>query len=153
MGVIRVIRKSNSGSTRIVDTVYFTVNDTKSLASAVLLKNYYWERDEDNVKSIENRMRMIGFSRTYLNKVKAETGDLCCAYCPKTGLIIEEDKMKVPNHIKATIDHIVPISKGGGLFDYENLTVACGKCNSSKGSLSVEEFTKRKNHGNVKTTS
>ncbi len=152
MKVLKVIKKSNSGSTKWVDSVYFTVDKPNTYASYILLKDYYWERDEDNAKSIANRMRMIGFSRTYLTQVKETTGDLCCSYCPKTNLIIEMEGMKVPNGIKATIDHIVPISKGGPLFDLNNIAVACGKCNHKKDNLTLEEFLKKiKNEKNKRT--
>lgn len=140
----QLVKKSGSGSTKWVDTIYFEINDAKTYASYLLLKDYYWQRDEDNVKSIANRMRMIGFSRTYLTGVLEATGKLQCTYCPKDNLIIELEGMQVPNGIKATIDHINPISNGGGLFDHENLCVACGTCNGKKGSLSVEEFNKRR---------
>lgn len=32
-----------------------------------------------------------------------------------------------------TVDHIIPLSKGGAPFDKENLTTLCGPCNTSKG--------------------
>lgn len=140
----QIIKKSGSGSTKWVDNIYFDITDAKTYASSILLKNYYYQRDEDNVNSIANRMRMIGFSRTYLTHILETTGSLSCSYCPKTNLIIELDGMKVPNGSKATIDHIVAISKGGALFDYANLCVSCGKCNSNKGSKSLEEFLKNR---------
>jgi len=147
MVVQQIVKKSHSGSTKWVETIYFNVDKPNTYASYVLLKNYYWERDEDNINSIANRMRMIGFSRTYLTHIKETTGDLCCAYCPKTNLIIELDGMRVSNDSKATIDHIVAISNGGALFDYKNLCVACGTCNSKKSNKTVEEFLKnRKNN-------
>jgi 5-methylcytosine-specific restriction endonuclease McrA len=136
----QVVRKSNSGSTKWVDSIYYFVESPKTHASYILLKNYYWEQDEDNLKLIANRMKMVGFSRTYLTKVLEATGILCCTYCNKKGLIIELEGMKVANGSKATIDHIVPISKGGDLFNYENLCVACGSCNGKKGDKPVEEF-------------
>lgn len=145
MKVQQVIQKSNSGSTKWADTVYFKIDKPNTYASYVLLKDYYWERDEDNAKSIANKMRMIGFSRTYLIHIKETTGSLNCSYCLKTNLIIELEGMKVPNNQKATIDHILAISKGGGLFDYDNICVACGKCNSKKGDKSVEEFLNNRN--------
>lgn len=140
MEVQKVVKKSGSGSTKWVDTIYFEIDKPNTYASYILLKNYYWNRDEDNLNSIANRMRMIGFSRTYLTHIQETTGSLNCSYCPKKNLIIELEGMKVPNYQKATIDHILAISKGGALFEYDNLCVACGKCNSKKGSLSVEEF-------------
>ncbi len=140
MEVLKVTKKSGSGSTKWVDRIYFEIDKPNTYASSILLKNYYWDRDEDNAKSIANRMRMIGFSRTYLTHIKETTGNLCCSYCSKKNLIIELHGMKVSSARKATIDHIIPISNGGALFDYSNITVACGTCNRKKGSLSLEEF-------------
>ena len=51
-----------------------------------------------------------------------------CAYCGK--------KLKLA---KATCDHIVARSKGGG-NGVENLHPACRLCNSMKGAESVESF-------------
>lgn len=118
----QVIKKSNSGSTKLVDNVYFEITKPNTYASSVLLKNYYSELDEDNVKSIANRMRMIGFSRTYLSKLKVVTGVLTCSYCDKPNLIIELDGMRVPNAQKA-----------------------CGKCNSKKSNKSLETFLSERN--------
>ena len=38
-----------------------------------------------------------------------------------------------------TIDHVIPISKGGKTT-YSNCVCACKKCNEEKGNLSLEEF-------------
>jgi len=48
-----------------------------------------------------------------------------CAYCGST-----ED---------LTIDHIVPLSRGGA-HSFDNLTVACGTCNNSKGAKKLIEW-------------
>jgi 5-methylcytosine-specific restriction endonuclease McrA len=40
----------------------------------------------------------------------------------------------------ATIDHVIPLSKGGNKYDESNLVIACKTCNKKKGSMSVEEF-------------
>lgn len=140
MEIQRVIQKSKSGSTHIVNTVYFEVTSANTLAAAVLLHDYYRQRDVDKILTIGDKMRKVSFSRTYLNKVVAEKGVLSCSYCPKTNLIIEEHGMRVPNNNKATIDHIVPISKGGGVFDVANVCVCCGKCNTKKGNKSLKQF-------------
>jgi 5-methylcytosine-specific restriction endonuclease McrA len=60
-----------------------------------------------------------------------------CFYCGKTGLDHNADAW---DDNLATLDHVVPLAAGGGLYDKNNLVVACSKCNSKKGKLSAEEF-------------
>jgi len=141
-----LVKKSSSGSTKWVDTIYFEIKTPKSYASYILLRHYYSELDVDNINSIANKMRMIGFSRDYLTQIKKQNGCLCCSYCNKPNLIIELQDMKVPLFKKATIDHVIPISKGGALFNYDNIVVACGTCNNKKGDKTVEEFLKNNKH-------
>ena len=59
---------------------------------------------------------------------------LKCHYCGKTGLVkdIEDMSSAAQRSILATIDHVIPISKGGKRFDVSNCVVACYKCNSKK---------------------
>jgi len=140
--VHRVVNKSNSGATAFVDKIFFTVTTPKTYASYVLLKDFYTQLDDTNLKSFVGRMKMIGFSRKTLTTIKKKTGCLVCSYCTRPDLIIELNGMRVPNNIKATIDHVVPTSKGGAPFDVKNIRVACGKCNGRKGNMSVEEFIK-----------
>jgi hypothetical protein len=49
--------------------------------------------------------------------------------------VMERDKYRCVmcgTHIDLTIDHIVPLAKGGGT-DVQNLQTLCRRCNSSKG--------------------
>lgn len=62
-------------------------------------------------------------------RLLVETGG-CCMYCGKH-----------LHAVDATIDHIVPISRGGYTED-ENLTVCCYECNQSKETLYVKDFVK-----------
>lgn len=140
--VHQIVKKSQSSFTKYAETIYFEINNPKTLASYLLLKKHYFDQDETNPNSIASRMRRIGFSRNYLSEVQRREGSLTCTYCKKPNLVIELDKMRVNNFIKATIDHIVPMSKGGEYFDYNNITVCCGSCNSKKDSMNVEDFQK-----------
>ncbi len=136
-----VLDVSKSGSTKLVHTIYYDVTSANTLAAGVLLKRYYQLRDVDNDGSHAKRIRKkIKFSQNYLTKIKAEKGVLSCTYCPRTNLIIEKKGKRIPDSFKATIDHIIPISNGGARYDEKNICVCCGKCNSKKGSKSVEEF-------------
>lgn len=54
-----------------------------------------------------------------------------CVYC-------DEDLHDKEIHI----DHIIPESQGGPTT-YNNLQVTCRKCNTSKGTLTEEEFTRK----------
>jgi 5-methylcytosine-specific restriction endonuclease McrA len=61
-------------------------------------------------------------------RLRDEQGNRC-AYCNREfGPLVTE-----------TIDHVVPLSKGGGK-GISNLVLACRRCNSRKGNRSVEEF-------------
>jgi len=56
--------------------------------------------------------------------------DFTCQYC---GDSTKKDKVKM------TIDHIIPISKGG-LNNWKNAVACCIKCNVNKGNKSLKEF-------------
>ena len=64
-----------------------------------------------------------------LHKWQAERGFLECEYCGLKPLIIDADN-KHP--MVATLDHVIPRSKGGAEMDLSNLVVACRPCNAKK---------------------
>ena len=53
---------------------------------------------------------------------------VACCFCGKL-LTIKQ----------ATIEHIVPKSRGGE-FEFENLTLSCQPCNSRRGDIGYDEF-------------
>ena len=62
-------------------------------------------------------------------------GEHTCFYCED---IINTDT-KPPNYKALTLDHVIPLSKGGGLKDVSNVVVCCYYCNMKKGNkLKVE---------------
>jgi len=52
----------------------------------------------------------------------------CCAYCGKK----TDPKLPDKHPDKQTLDHVVPLSKGG-LHQRENVVIACWFCNDRKG--------------------
>ena len=92
----------------------------KSRAALVLLKSELAKQELAD---------WILFREQFLN-----THELKCHYCGKTGLVkdIEDMSSAAQRSILATIDHVIPISKGGKRFDVSNCVVACYKCNSKK---------------------
>ena len=43
-------------------------------------------------------------------------------------------------HDATTVDHVIPIAKGGDPISHDNMVAACRRCNSSKGSRSEGLF-------------
>jgi len=97
----------------------------KSLAARVLL---------------ERRLRRqeivdyLTFKKAFLNVVREVEGTLRCHYCGLTGLTesVGDNPTKAELRRMATVDHVVPRSRGGSERDPENLVVACWSCNQRK---------------------
>ena len=138
--MITIEKKSNLGSTTLKHSIYFDPNDAKSYAASILLHEALKVLDVDYLDNIEYRNKKIQFSRDYLTEIQNRLGSISCTYCGKKNLVIELDGMKVKNNIKATIDHIHPISKGGPVFDLSNICTCCGTCNNKKRDMLPEEF-------------
>lgn len=59
---------------------------------------------------------------------------LTCVYCGQTDLIIKyHEDPEIPQHRRFTVDHLIPVSRGGSMTDINNFIVACEKCNLEKG--------------------
>lgn len=71
----------------------------------------------------------LRFRWELLNRWLGERGVLSCSYCGKGPLLIEADNK---NPFVATLDHVMPVSKGGAVWDEKNLVVACHRCNQKK---------------------
>jgi len=99
-------------------------------------------------KSTIEKARWLKFRDQYL----AQFTVLSCHYCNvslksdaprmpcKTKDHIFKRNKSIPKNEQATIDHVVPLSKGGAEFDPANFVVACHKCNGNKADKSLEEF-------------
>lgn len=73
-------------------------------------------------------------------RIRHDQGD-CCVYCGCEMFFGRLDGRTVRRD-KATIDHVVPISRGGGHV-WSNVVLACWACNSSKRDLLLAEWSGR----------
>ena len=71
--------------------------------------------------------------RIFLRTRAAEAQNWRCCYCG-IQCTIERER---PH--SSTLEHVTPLSKGG-TDDPDNLVMACGKCNLSRGNTSIDEF-------------
>lgn len=68
------------------------------------------------------------FRKRFISLERYENGKLICHYC-NTEIDME---VKPPKPKALTLDHIIPLSKGGGLKDSENVVICCFSCNMEK---------------------
>lgn len=59
-----------------------------------------------------------------------------CGICGKP---VEKDKYKYPHPLSPTVDHIIPVSKGGHPSDLSNLQLAHRCCNRQKSDKLIEK--------------
>jgi len=85
-----------------------------SMAAAVLLARMLEEAE---------RARWIAFRASVLAKARKVHGELKCAYCGQGGLVAELPDTATRGDLRrlATLDHVIPRSKGGAEFDEVNV--------------------------------
>lgn len=81
---------------------------------------------------------------------KEKEGVLKCEYCGKSPLIRNRNSfeeilnLKMPKRVSpnkmATCDHKEPKSKGGDMYDYDNLAVCCNNCNNIKSDMDYQTW-------------
>lgn len=62
-----------------------------------------------------------------------------CYYCGVTMTVRKRSNAKTPPNY-ATLDHIIPRSKGGVNAPSQNCVAACLKCNAERGNRDAREF-------------
>jgi len=68
--------------------------------------------------------------KIYIEMRRTSTG-LNCDYC-RCKLV---EGIHPPLYNSLTVDHIIPICKGGDIRDFSNFALACLNCNLDKGEL------------------
>jgi len=149
--------KSDSRKKTYYDVVHSDPTSAKSPASNLLLKKQYIDQEMELVKPLEpqtnkpkkakkknkyNRIKITINNQKFLQKTIEEKGELRCEYCGKGPLkIYDFTKGEVFNDDDgATSDHKTPISKGGDVWSFDNMAVACRACNHKKGSLDYDSW-------------
>lgn len=92
-------------------------------------ENYPLQRARMLANIHKRRARILANGNNTLTKEDIEllfSTTNSCSYCSATG-------------VKLTLDHIVPISRGG-TNSPDNIALACGHCNSSKGNKTLDEW-------------
>lgn len=99
----------------------------QSLAALVLLQKRYRE---------EILHEYLQWRDKFLSKFDV----LTCFWCGKTGLLPETETLSQ----LATIDHIIPVSRGGEKMNEKNCIVSCHKCNVKRGNQDFIEYLNKK---------
>ena len=73
-------------------------------------------------------MTWLKFRDNYFAEILERDGVIKCAYCQKN---LKPD-VDTKDDSLATIDHVIPVSKNGAVWDKSNMVSACLKCNQNK---------------------
>lgn len=104
----------------------------QSLASLVYLTKKYLEETKEQRY---NPWKYLKVRDRYMRKKAKENGKLTCIYCGKDHL----DAFTKDLNFLATVDHVIPVSKGGRIYDESNFVVSCYQCNQKKGNRVTQE--------------
>lgn len=107
----------------------------KSHAALVLLNRKFYEL----TRPAKPAWRIwLSFRNRFLKKVEKKHGTLECFYCGLKPLY--KNSKITPYKYRATIDHVLPRSRGGREYDESNLVVCCAYCNHRKGDKLLRDF-------------
>jgi 5-methylcytosine-specific restriction endonuclease McrA len=81
----------------------------------------------------------LKYRKWYIRKHLKSHRELKCSYCGKGSL----RKQSNNTDNLATLDHVIPVSKGGKKFCSSNIVIACHFCNSRKRDMDAEKFKNR----------
>lgn len=113
----------------------------QSLGALIKLKHFYQSIDPTHRQDDLSFKVWLRFRNRWLKNQKRIHKTLTCYFCGETNLNPNYHSPRLTSSKqKATIDHFIPVSKGGGKFDEKNLVVACGHCNGKKADLMPERF-------------
>lgn len=106
-----------------------------------------YERDKDKRVALSSeqikvrRARLAGVETdpgVTVRSLRELHGDACC-YCGIEMSFVRRPRGAGIAHDRATLEHIVPISRGG-THTFDNTALACHRCNVSKNDKTLEEY-------------
>lgn len=132
--------RDKNGKPEIRRYVYVSNPISGSEAEYILLKQKLEKLDPTHGGRVFSKFHQLKFNTHFLKSEKKRVGLLKCAYCGKNQLVIRPLNKKIKTRA-ATVDHFLPISKGGERFDVNNLVVACESCNQKKANKVYPKYT------------
>ena len=97
-----------------------------SQAALVMLIQFYAQRDIVAMGKTSKVWQKV--RRRYIEEYKETHDEFRCFNCNKQ--LFEDEK---PNSFKrVTVDHILELKFGGSMTDFNNMRIACNKCNSTR---------------------
>lgn len=147
--IIAYRRPSRYEPGKVVNVILAEPTSSHSLASLVLLTDYYRGLEakgyadkfninlfDDYYKELSN-YNLLTILRRHFNQMFLSKSNLRCGYCNKE-IVIRNSTRQL--HDSATIDHKVPLLEDPDWFDETNLVACCGKCNNEKGDMPYQEW-------------
>lgn len=121
--------KSCSGVREYKHYVYLQEPHPQSYAALILITRQYIRLDPE--ANPEINWQIYKWRRKQVLKEHfAKYGKYICTYCKRDDLT---EDIKQSNVRRVTIDHIIPIGRGGRLTAKNNMTICCSACNNKKG--------------------
>lgn len=105
----------------------------------------YWRHDE----TVFRGDRWMEFKTKFLKDFVAQHGKVFCHWCKREDLKLKGDPDKHDTFV-VTLDHLVPCSRGGGLYDPNNVVPCCFRCNNYRSQLNQDERQVKKHERQTK---
>lgn len=139
---MQYVKQKIGRNTTVYHTIHFDVVHDKLFASLILLNEYYKNLDIDYIENNDWRYYYIVRRHFLRKRRKINGGFWVCHYCktPIYNLQPRNFKREPNKKLNVTVDHVVPVSKGGDMLDTKNMVECCYKCNVEKGVESYDNF-------------
>lgn len=113
-----------------------------SSAGILLWRKYYRLLIKQEKVLFEEFLRI---KKSFIESFRSPVG-YQCFYCGKRIYNNSKRNRKKGKRQLITIDHILPISKGGSILDIDNMVICCFNCNNKKGNKTLDEFLESEGH-------